>query len=283
MSDLSPEDRALLDSAREGHEPTDSDRRRVRALLVAQLGVGAGLISSSTGASAGVGGTVATGSTVLVVGKALAALAVVATLAGGGVAGYRAAFPPHARAGLRSGSALSAVATKVAPETPLPGAPRTSIDVGAAAPEEQSPPLTDPVATSGQVPGVRTTAAVARAATVPPPVALRPDPASEEPALARQPTPTTLEAETSLVSRAISALHAGDPGAALRFLDEHRQRFPDGVLSEERDTERVAALCALGRTSEGRAAAEVFLAAHPAGALAARVRSACVAPAGAIP
>jgi hypothetical protein len=50
------------------------------------------------------------------------------------------------------------------------------------------------------------------------------------------------------------------------------------VLSQERDTERVAALCALGRTTERRAAAEAFLAAHPVGALAARVRSACAAP-----
>jgi hypothetical protein len=47
MNDLLPEDTALLDLARDGHEPTGSDRARVRAALIAKLGVGTGLATAA--------------------------------------------------------------------------------------------------------------------------------------------------------------------------------------------------------------------------------------------
>ena len=84
-----------------------------------------------------------------------------------------------------------------------------------------------------------------------------------------------LAAETALLQRAQTALAAGDPEAALARLGEHARDFKDGVLGRERDALRVTALCAAGRTAEGRAEGEAFVRAHAGSLLAERVRGAC--------
>jgi len=61
-----------------------------------------------------------------------------------------------------------------------------------------------------------------------------------------------LSREVALLSRATSALHAGDAAAALKALEEHQRKFPNGALREERRAAKALALCALGRFSEGR-------------------------------
>lgn len=86
---------------------------------------------------------------------------------------------------------------------------------------------------------------------------------------------STLAAETALLQRAQAALASEDPGAALARLGEHAQQFPRGVLARERDALRVTALCAAGRSDEGRAEAAAFLKAHGSSLLAERVRGAC--------
>jgi hypothetical protein len=47
------------------------------------------------------------------------------------------------------------------------------------------------------------------------------------------------------------------------------------VLARERDALRVTALCAAGRTAEGRAEGAAFVQAHAGSLLAERVRGAC--------
>lgn len=89
---------------------------------------------------------------------------------------------------------------------------------------------------------------------------------------------STLAAENRLLAQARAALIEGEPSRALGRLDEHARRFPDGVLSEERQALRAVALCEAGREAEGDAAARAFLRAHPQAALAERVRSACQVP-----
>jgi len=123
MSDLTPEDRALLDLAREAHEPTAADRSRVRTALIAQLGVSTGLTaaaaaSSSTAAAgmagvAGAGGVAsasgaaalasgggaaaaATSTTFVLAAKVLTAIGIAGAVAGGGVAAHRALRAPEA-------------------------------------------------------------------------------------------------------------------------------------------------------------------------------------------
>jgi hypothetical protein len=49
-----------------------------------------------------------------------------------------------------------------------------------------------------------------------------------------------LRQETTLIERALVAVRANDKIAAARWLGEHEQRFPSGVLVEERKRLRAA-------------------------------------------
>lgn len=51
MSELQPDTRALLDAARDAHDPSQSDRTRIRGRLGAQLGAGAFAATALTGTS----------------------------------------------------------------------------------------------------------------------------------------------------------------------------------------------------------------------------------------
>jgi hypothetical protein len=77
------------------------------------------------------------------------------------------------------------------------------------------------------------------------------------PAQKQSPAPSrsadNLAQEVAILSRAGSELHAGRPAAALQALDEHRRKFPSGVLAQERTAARIQALCALGRKIEAEA------------------------------
>jgi outer membrane protein assembly factor BamD (BamD/ComL family) len=81
--------------------------------------------------------------------------------------------------------------------------------------------------------------------------------------------------ELAILVRAHAAFRAHDLDATLAALDEHARRFPHGVLAEERSSQRVLALCAAGRSTEARAAAERFLRDYPESPMASRVRGAC--------
>jgi RNA polymerase sigma-70 factor (ECF subfamily) len=82
-------------------------------------------------------------------------------------------------------------------------------------------------------------------------------------------------AEAELLRDADRALKAGDPARALNLLVEHTTRFPNGILIEERDAERIVVLCALGRSDEARIAAVEFLRVRSRSPLAQRVRESC--------
>jgi outer membrane protein assembly factor BamD (BamD/ComL family) len=75
----------------------------------------------------------------------------------------------------------------------------------------------------------------------------------------------------------MAALKAGDAASALDALDEHARRFPNGILAEERASQRVVALCSAGRIAEAQAEGERFLREHPLSPAATRVRGACLA------
>lgn len=92
-----------------------------------------------------------------------------------------------------------------------------------------------------------------------PPLAPDPAPSAKSalepkaPAQAIQPARDALAQEVSLLSRATTSLRAGRAGAALKLLDEHQRKFPNGMLTVERRAVRAQALCTLKRVSEGRA------------------------------
>jgi len=118
-------------------------------------------------------------------------------------------------------------------------------------------PNTDPGATP--VPVSSTTEAPAPALAVQAPEAH--EPTAPEPVHVKQPieaqapqrSQDRLAQEVALLSRATSDLRAGRAGAALKSLDEHQRKFPNGMLTVERRAVKAQALCTLKRVSEGRA------------------------------
>lgn len=180
------------------------------------------------------------------------------------------------------------VASRLSPSTTAHGAPgRAEAPVPATRPAEVQP-LTDvpstapvPLLAPEQLPNARpevlprteraadpTPAITAEPATVPSVAAA----ADEGPAPAVE---STIAAETALLRRAHALLVGGDATGALALLDEHARTFPSGSLIQEREAERVAALCAAGQVERARAEATTFIAAHPGSPLASRVRRTC--------
>jgi hypothetical protein len=86
------------------------------------------------------------------------------------------------------------------------------------------------------------------------------------------PKPDRLAEEVTLLSSAVSDLRAGRVSVALKTLDEHRRRFPSGILTEERCAARAQALCALGRQREAQAELDRLA---PRSLAAARARQIC--------
>jgi hypothetical protein len=320
MSDLTPDDRALLDLARGGHDPGSADRDRVRGALAVQLGVAAGLASTSAGAVGGasVAGGVLSGAG-LVAAKVIGAVIIVCAASAGGVAVYRGAgtslappsSPPSSVAGERRG-APAAVALPIV-ESHLPYVPSAA----AASPAEPTPRHAITLASVERTPSpsakvqvreeTRALASRSAGATAEDVAAMNPappdtagpasaapggtdvaEPAAASPAVVSTASPssiaaTTLRAETELIRGGLAALHEGDPARALALFDEHARRFPTGVLADERDVERVTALCDLGRSAEARAVVSSFLRRRPDAPLTHRLLSSCGRPSRSIP
>ena len=132
---------------------------------------------------------------------------------------------------------------------------------------------------------------------LPPPSAAAPAmPSADEPALAAaQPdvsvvlpaepqsarrTQDSLGQEVALLSKAAIDLRAGRAAQALKSLDEHRRKFPNGLLAVERGAARAQALCSLKRVDEGRAELARLAPQSPA---AGRSKQVCDAMAASIP
>ena len=144
MSDLTPEDRALLDLARGGHDPGPDDRHRIRSAIAAQLGIAAGLVSASAGAGgSGAAVGILSGAGWVAV-KVIGAAALVGSLCAGSVAAYRVleAAPPAPKAAPSSVVQMPAplVQGSVA-ESASPTVPATVI---AEVPAEAMPPRSNP-------------------------------------------------------------------------------------------------------------------------------------------
>ena len=80
-----------------------------------------------------------------------------------------------------------------------------------------------------------------------------------------------------MLQRARRALNAGNGRLALGLVQELDERFPKGILIEERRATRVLSLCMLSRTDEARRFAAEFEERHSGSVYAQRVRESCVA------
>ena len=88
-------------------------------------------------------------------------------------------------------------------------------------------------------------------------------------------TTDALARENQLLHLASSALSTGDPTGALAATGAHAREFPGSPLADVRAALRIEALCAQAKHAQARGEARVFLAAHPSGPIADRVRGAC--------
>jgi hypothetical protein len=301
MNELDPMDRTLVELARDAYEPTDDDRARTRGRLASRLGVAAGLavgtsaIASSSAAAATGGGAATSIVSTALVAKLLGALIVVVAMGDVAVALYGPATSSRSEATLaapRASPPASARHESLSTALPPNGTPTAALGATAegrttllataspavldstpirreSSPPERAmtePPTVAPIASGATVPWAAESARIDTATPTTP----------SGNALA-QPVPTTLEAETRLVRSGLAALHAGDATRALALFDEHARIYPHGVLADERDVEKIEALCALRRDDAARAAAASFLQSHGASPLAARARAACPA------
>jgi RNA polymerase sigma-70 factor (ECF subfamily) len=130
-------------------------------------------------------------------------------------------------------------------------------------------------ATHGDVPEAIATSSRAEIENAPAPLVPSAPPSAAEPAPAAGPAPAavaspkpvvtaapspndTLASELALVARGRAEL-AADPASALRALEEHARRFPNGKLTIERELLALDALERLGRSSEARVRATRLL------------------------
>jgi len=109
------------------------------------------------------------------------------------------------------------------------------------------------------------------AATAPPTVRCR-NPAQATPSAAatsrQEPPPSTTDdpppvGEAQLLRSAWIAIENGDAFTALRALEEHTQRFADGVLAEERDALWIRALVDIREYEGAKERASRFHERHP--------------------
>jgi hypothetical protein len=84
-----------------------------------------------------------------------------------------------------------------------------------------------------------------------------------------------LAQEVAILARATSELHAGHAANALKSLDEHRRKFPNGILAVERRAAHAQALCMLGRRDEAQRDLDRLAKSSSQSLNAARARQAC--------
>jgi hypothetical protein len=224
VSRLTPDAEELVRTARAALRPSVADRDRVFQRLLQRVPPGTesdGNAAKRTGPAMG-----------------RATLAKVTGVVVGLIAAGAAAFFT-----LRQDPSANAIA-------PGPAIPVLTPPRDAPHPVSSSPTLVPPADTAATV-----------ADTAPPPArslstnegaSAAPRTRSARPAGERSSAPDTLSAEVALIARASADLHAARPAAALEVLDEHRRRFPNGVLVQERAAARIRALCALGRVKEAK-------------------------------
>jgi hypothetical protein len=238
MTELSLEASKLIDVGREAFRPTDADRARVFAAVVAApLVAGTAAIGASKFSLAGLAEFVQA--------SRVAQVFAVATpvAAAGGLVWYTT-VRPAARSSVPMETPREAAFSPPPARAPQPEqepAPR----------EEATPNL--PAPENEQTTPPRHAASVADSSN----------------------TAGQIREEVTLLTRAQAELSRGRAQQALEALKEHAQRFPRGALSNERIATRARALCALGRKEQADAELDRVERLNPGSPYWVRAREAC--------
>lgn len=277
MSDLSQEAKALLAQGRTTLSPDAEQLRAVHSALTSKL---AATASVAAGKAA-----VVSGPTRGLLGKLL--LSSLALVGVGGVVWTVMLVSPHAEStGPHADRPLTMAAEPQEPRpfaeplvlaqplgTPEQAAPATSsrnIVTGSARGSVRAsrakPPSTlmraqsaanegtasESTANKASQPSEPADATPVVAAPAPPQLPTKAKPSQTEQRVAPITTTETLREETRLLRAARGALEANHAAQSVAFLDQHAERFPHGVLHEERLALRAIALCRLGQHSVAR-------------------------------
>jgi len=241
------DDDSIFEQALKGDLPSAGEQARLRKrLLAAGLSVGSGLTAASTAsAQAGWGATVA---------AKVAALSWPMTL----VLGAAVATPIVALPVWLSPKQTNLVASSAARPRPMPSVVPVAAPPRAVVANEPASVATEPASSPSSTDAANTmgaTRAIPRAASsggIAPARAAEPSAAAAnaQPAVAAFDGPssadssesarraTTLAAETQLLDRAFAELAAGHQSNAAALIAEHQRRFPNGLLSQERERAR---------------------------------------------
>lgn len=263
---LGAESEDLFRAAKKALSPSMADRDRVRARLALKIGVGVAVATVATtsskaaasAAGAGAAGAAAT-KTTAAAGIPLFAK-IVAPLVIASAVGTVAVAPHVVSRASTTSTTTSSTDHKETSTSPVSGRPAPAITSMPADPAPAAAVSIDDLPnaeTSPRAPHVRT-APKARAAAQPT------DDTSDE-ARAR-------EEEAALALQIDAALRANDTARAARLADEHQRRFPNGLLTEEREGARVLIRCS---STPSAAIASEFLQAHPRSPMRARILAAC--------
>ena len=285
MSGMTPDDDALIRQARLGMEPTDEDHARVKRKVLSKLGLGVGAATSVLSASTTAGARVVASSVLANVAKIVGGIIVVV----GAGAAIAHEWPAASPSGVATSGSVAAPLVASAPaatgtsdlawsspiaasDAPTPHVVPTVIPTATTRP---GPPLSAaPNCDLSREPVPATASAMARVAEM----AGSASSGEAATAPAEPAGPATVAAEARLLSDADTALRAGDAARALSLLHQHASSFPDGVLVQEREAQRVLVLCALGQVAAARTAGSAFIRDHARSPLVPRVRGSCAGP-----
>ncbi|HVR18521.1 MAG TPA: hypothetical protein VMS65_02455 [Polyangiaceae bacterium] len=172
----------------------------------------------------------------------------------GAEASVRAWFVATGGAAVGAAAIWGGVALMSAP--PVAPAPQPKVESAEHAPLARAP-------APREAPVPETAPAVEAPPVAPPARSLHAAPASDP----------SLSDEVAALEVARSALRAGDPGSALRSLDDYARTFRKKSLAAEATVLRIEALSASGDRAGARRLGESFLRMHPKGPYEKRVRS----------
>lgn len=275
MTELGSIERNLLAALAEADEPTQSDRERVRALVLQRVATATGIAAATwVAGSSGAAGSAAASSSVTA-----AATGGGVALSGGAAATGAAATGTAAVAGLK-GLVAAKVAATVLGVSLAGGAGWYAMNSTAPGPEQ---PQAVPAAVAPAVAAPAAQVAAPARPAVEMPEATPVEPSEEAaPAKEHKAARTTersaadrLGEEAELLKSAQQAVNNGDSATALALIQKHATKYPNGVLSQERLGMRAITLCRAGDSVQGAAAAKRFLANNPSSPISDRVRSAC--------
>jgi hypothetical protein len=258
MTDLDRDARALLRASRDGDQPSELERARVRRKVMAAIGA-AGIAGSASTAHAAHGAA----KLGLGAGGKLAVSLLVAAAAASGVVVWsrsRAPEPAPVRAQaqprMRALIAAAPVEVSAQPAAPTPEPP----DVPSAAEVRAARGARVQERTRGGLTAGSTHREKSRALPGADSLPSHDESAAadalavQQPAAPAAPAADPLSRELALISQAQRAVRAGQSERALALLQRHAAEFPSGALLQERYATQALAFCALGRVAEGQRA-----------------------------